>query len=235
MTKQKNQTLPHPVGGFTFIIPLPKPCVVALCPIYLHYWLAYTVGDSIASSGTWKATKVDRRPLSQVALSTIHQLLRAASLPIQGRTGLSLQLHMPHLVSASMRIDWALTGQPDGSVGKIPSLERGQGRGMQAPPSRYQLSPGSQQKRSLGPPSSLEKSMSINAHGQGGREPVLVFQELQTLSSRKSLFSSLPSNQPHGTWGSLLRAGPLAHAQTVWGPSGFCYIWFRHRHPVLHQ
>lgn len=98
------------MGGFTFIIPLPKPHAVALFPIYLHYWLASTAGDSVASSGTGKATKVIRRPLGQIAFSTIHQLLLAASLPIRGRTGLSLQLHTPYLVSASMRIDWAPTG-----------------------------------------------------------------------------------------------------------------------------
>lgn len=49
--------------------------------IYLHYWLSFINGAFIASSGTWKAVKVDRRPLNQTALSTIHLMLIAASLP----------------------------------------------------------------------------------------------------------------------------------------------------------
>lgn len=53
----------HPAGGFTFISRLCKPC--------LQDWLLFTLlvfcrdGAVVASSGTWKATGVERRPYIQ--------------------------------------------------------------------------------------------------------------------------------------------------------------------------
>lgn len=59
-------------------------------------------GAFVASSGTWKAVKVDGRLLSQRALSIIHLMLIAASLrQLQWRDGAasaSRQPHTPYLV-----------------------------------------------------------------------------------------------------------------------------------------
>lgn len=60
MTKhRKKSTLPHPVGGFTFIIPL-KKTTLGSSVLDLFTLLAFSVdGAFVASSGTWKAVKVD--------------------------------------------------------------------------------------------------------------------------------------------------------------------------------
>lgn len=69
----------HPAGGFTFISRLCKPC--------LQDWLLFTLlvfcrdGAVVASSGTWKATGVERRPYIQQPFnhSLVLQLLQATT------------------------------------------------------------------------------------------------------------------------------------------------------------
>lgn len=130
---QKNQTLSHPVGGFTFIVSLKKPRL----EVYLHYWLSFINGVFVASSGTWKAMKVDRRPLSQTALSAIHLMCIAASLPTppqgQGCPCRPLATHALFGISINECTLGSSGSDQMGSAGEAPSLWlRKEGR-MQGP------------------------------------------------------------------------------------------------------
>lgn len=133
----RNIRLPHPVGGFTFIIPFSKPHLEASFWTYLHYWLSFINGAFVASSGTWKAAPVDRRPLGQTALSTNVYCCFSLPTPTQGRS-CPCQPPAAHAlfgISISECTLGSCGSDQMGSAGKAPSVGLGRAGGMRGPPS----------------------------------------------------------------------------------------------------
>lgn len=184
--------------------------------------------DPVASSGTWKATKVDWRPLCQTALSTVHQLLIAASLPIRGRTGLSLQLHMPYLVSASMRTHWALRPDQMGLLRKLHLWDWGEERDTSP---THRLPTFSWFTRVKGDVIIIFGNEHVSQHTWAKRQgvTVLVLQELDT-QKLKGQLSSLPTNPPRAT-GSRWVLWPMLEQSGACCLFFFFYIWFKHHPP----
>lgn len=155
-----------------------------------------------------------------------HQLLRAASLPTQGRLGLSLQLHMPYLVSASMRRHWALPRPTRGVCWESSISGTGAGKGDASPTLRFPTFSWFPMEKAPGTASSLEKSMSINAHGQGGRSQFWFHKNYRHSGVGKAYSAVCPIAQLMPPGAGLLRAGSLG---ALW----LLLIWFKHHHPVL--
>lgn len=176
-------------------------------------------GAFVASSGTWKAVKVDQRPLSQIALSIIH-LCFSPPTPMQGR-GCLRQPPAAHALFG-ISIDECTLGScgPDrmGSAGKCHFWGCGAEGGCKVHPQVSQPSPGSRWKRSPAP-SSLEMSMSMHVGKEAGSQ---CFGFIRTRHlARKALFIARPAPPPQPRQDSSRTPGRRAHAGTVQVPVAF--------------
>lgn len=199
--------------------------------MYLHYWLSCINGAFVASSGTWKAAKVDRRPLSRTALSTIHLMLIAASLcQLQCRDKLSCLCQLPAthaLFGISIR-ECTL-----GSCGsdQMGSAGCGGEGGMQGPPS--DLLTFSWLLMEKVTCTIIFGNEQINACGQRGRESTFWFPKNRTPRVGRALFGSWPSTPPYPRQdpSRQLAVWPMLEwTRSFWL---FLHLVQTHHHPVL--
>lgn len=188
-----------------------------------------------ASSGTWKAVKVDQRPRSQTALSIIHLMLIAASLPapMQGRGCLRQPPATHALFGISINECTLGSCGPDqmGSARKCRFRGCGAEGGCEVHPQASQPSPGSRWKRSPAP-SSLEMSMSMHVGKEAGSQ---CFGFIRTrhaeLEGPYSQFAQRPLPTPDKTPPGHLAVSPmLEQSRSLWL---FLHLVQACRHPVL--